>query len=121
MKKLVYISLPIILIIFIALIIANHIILQKNRSVIIEEKTIGGSGQLIEITNAEEVLIIKNILKNRKYSEDICQTLYDYKINCDNKTYYLKTGCKGIQRGKKQANISEEELNTFIEIIKNNS
>lgn len=35
----------------------------------------------------------------------------------DNETYYLKKDCKELQKGDKQAELTEEDLSAMLEII----
>lgn len=59
-------------------------------------------GQKITITDAKEVGIIKNILLNSKYNNEICQGINTYKIRLNSDIYYIKEDCKEIQKGDKQ-------------------
>ena len=76
-------------------------------------------GQKITITDAKEVGIIKNILLNSKYNNEICQGINTYKIRLNSDIYYIKEDCKEIQKGDKQAIISIDDLNTINNIIFN--
>ena len=40
-----------------------------------------------------------------------------HKITIGNDIYYIKESCKEIQKGKKQAEISEVELNRFLKMV----
>lgn len=74
-------------------------------------------GQLITVTDNKDIGIIKNILLNSKYSNEICNGINTHKITMNNEIYYLKESCKEIQKGNKQANISKEDLETIKNII----
>ena len=41
------------------------------------------------------------------------------KITLNNEVYYIKEDCKEIQKGNKQAKITDEDLNTINNIISN--
>lgn len=76
-------------------------------------------GQAITIANTKEVDIIKNILINSKYNNEICNGINTHKIILNNDIYYIKEDCKEIQKGDKQATISTEDLNIINNIIYN--
>ncbi len=76
-------------------------------------------GQIIAITDIKEIGIIKNILLNSKYNKEICKGINTHKITLNNEVYYIKESCKEIQKGNKQSNITEEDLNTIRNIINN--
>lgn len=76
-------------------------------------------GQTITITNEKDIGTIENILVNSKYINGVCNGINTYKITLNNEVYYIKEDCKEIQRGNKQANITEEDLKTINHIISN--
>ena len=63
----------------------------------------------------------KNIIieyeNNSKYNAPICDGINTHKISIDNEIYYLKESCKQIQKKDKQSAITQEDLNTILEII----
>lgn len=67
-------------------------------------------GQIVNITNIKYIGIIENILVNPKYNNEICVWINTHKITLNNEAYYVKGSCKEIQKGKKQARISDEDL-----------
>ena len=75
------------------------------------------SGKNVEISNKEDVNFIINIFENSKYINEECDGINTHEIIIKNKKYYLKKSCMEIQKGNKQAKISEEDLNRFLKII----
>ena len=55
--------------------------------------------------------------KNSKYNRELCDGINTHKITIGKDIYYIKDSCKEIQKGKKQAKISEVELNRFLKMI----
>lgn len=88
--------------------------LPKEESIEIEYE-----GQAITVTDSKEVELIKNILINSKYNNEICQGINTHKITLNNDIYYIKEACKEIQKEDKQATISTEDLDTINNIISN--
>lgn len=78
------------------------------------------NGTTIEITNYNDINELSNILENSKYNAELCDGITTHKITMNNEIYYLKESCKEIQKGNKQASITEEDLNTILKIINNN-
>lgn len=89
--------------------------LPKERIVKVET-----NGTIIEITNYSDINTLSNILENSKYNADLCNGITTHKITIDNEVYYLKERCKEIQKGNKQAVITQEDLNTILKMIDNN-
>lgn len=89
--------------------------LTENDIVEIEYK-----GQTITITNAKDILAIKNILTNSKYNNELCEGINSHKIVLNNEIYFLKEDCMEIQKDNKQAKITKEDLDTILKIIDNN-
>ena len=79
------------------------------------------SGKNVEISNKEDVNFIINIFENSKYINEECDGINTHEIIIKNKKYYLKKSCMEIQKGNKQAKISEEDLNRFLKIIDDNN
>ena len=71
----------------------------------------------VEINKKEDIEFITSLLKDSKYINEICDGINTHKITIDNEVYYLKESCKEIQKGNKQATISEYDLNTLLKII----
>ena len=74
-------------------------------------------GQTITITDIKDIGIIENILLNSKYNGEICNGINTHKITMNDEVYYLKESCKEIQKGIKQAKITQEDLDTILKII----
>lgn len=77
-------------------------------------------GQTITITHIKEIESIENILANSKYNGEICDGINTHKITLNNEVYYMKESCREIQKGDKQAKITDEDLETINNIISKN-
>lgn len=86
--------------------------LPKEKNIIIEYEN-----KTIKITNHNDIDKISNILENSKYNAPVCDGINTHKISIDNEIYYLKESCKEIQKKDKQSAITQEDLNTILEII----
>ncbi len=76
--------------------------------------------QTITITG-EDATMIKQLLNEFTYNDELCDGIYSYEIIIDDKEHYMvKRDCKAIEKGDKQANITDEELKEIEEIIENN-
>ena len=73
----------------------------------------------IEVDKKRDVEFIVSLLRDSKYIHELCDGINTHKIIIDDEIYYLKESCKEIQKGKKQAKISEEDLNSLLKIIEN--
>lgn len=76
-------------------------------------------GKTVTITEYKDIEKIENILANSKYNNEICNGINTHKITLNNEVYYIKEYCKEIQKGNKQAKITDEDLNTINNIISN--
>ena len=74
-------------------------------------------GEKIQITRRRDIEFIVNLVKEPKYIKELCDGINTHKITIGNDIYYIKESCKEIQKGKKQAEISEAELNRFLKMI----
>ena len=74
-------------------------------------------GEKIQITRRRDIKFIVNLVKDSKYIKELCDGINTHKITIGNDIYYIKESCKEIQKGKKQAEISEAELNRFLKMI----
>lgn len=75
------------------------------------------SGKVLEVSGKENIDFITSLFKDSKYINEDCDGINTHEITVDNVKYYLKESCKEIQKGNKQAEISEEDLNRFLKII----
>lgn len=73
----------------------------------------------IEITERSDIESITTLLKDSKYISDLCDGINSHKIILDNEVYYIKDDCKEIQKGEKQAKISDQDFEWFMNIIEN--
>jgi len=74
-------------------------------------------GKTIEVDKKRDVEFIVSLLRDSKYINELCDGINTHKIIIDDEVYYLKESCKEIQKGKKQAKISDEDLNSLLKII----
>ena len=69
----------------------------------------------------EDALIIKQVLNDFKYDKEVCDGIYSYEIIINDEEHYMvKQDCKAIEKGDKQADITEEELKSIEDIIEKN-
>ena len=74
----------------------------------------------ITITN-NDAIAIKQILNGFTYNGELCDGLYSYEIIINDEEHYMvKRDCKAIEKGDKQADITEEQFNSIEEIIEKN-
>ncbi len=83
---------------------------------------VNGYNNMPNITiTGEDALILKQILNDFTYDGELCNGIYSYEIIIDDKDHYMiKRACMAIEKGNKQAEITEEELKTIEGIIDNN-
>ena len=83
---------------------------------------VNGYNNMPNITiTGEDALIIKQVLNDFTYDGELCNGIYSYEIIIDDKDHYMiKRACMAIEKGNKQAEITEEELKTIEGIIDNN-
>ena len=74
----------------------------------------------ITITN-NDAIEVKQILDGFTYDGELCDGLYSYEIIISDEVHYrVKQDCKAIEKGDKQANITEDELRKIEDIIEKN-
>ena len=71
----------------------------------------------IQVSKTRDIEFIIGLLKDSKYINEVCDGINSHKIVLNNEIYYIKDGCGEIQKGRKQAKISKEDLNKFLKII----
>lgn len=76
-------------------------------------------GKTVTVTDIKDIGIIENILLNSKYDGEVCNGINTHKIILNNDVYYIKETCKEIQKGNKQAKITDKDFNTIKSIIDN--
>ena len=74
-------------------------------------------GKTIQVSRTRDIEFIIRLLEDSKYINEVCDGINSHKIVLDNEIYYIKDGCGEIQKGRKQAKISQEDLNKFLKII----
>ena len=74
----------------------------------------------ITITN-NDAIEIKQILDGFSYDGELCDGIYSYEIIINDEEHYMvKRDCKAIEKGDKQADITEDELRKIEDIIEKN-
>jgi len=74
---------------------------------------------VIQVTRTRDIEFLINLFEDSKYINELCKGAQTHKIIIGKDTYYLKEDCMEIQKGKKQAKISDEDLKKFLKIIDN--
>ena len=74
-------------------------------------------GKTIEITKRKDIETIISLLKDSKYISELCNGINTHKIILDNEIYNIKENCKAIQKGNKQAEITDEDFEVLKKII----
>lgn len=65
---------------------------------------------------------LKDTLDSFEYKEDyLCHGIADYMLECNDGTiYYILSGCNGIQKDGKQANVTIEKMQEIVKYINDN-
>ena len=86
------------------------------------EVVINGYNNMPDITiTGEDTTKIKQILDGFSYDGELCDGIYSYEIIINDEEHYMvKQDCKAIEKGDKQADITEEELKSIEDIIEKN-
>ncbi len=79
------------------------------------EKVDTGKGSIV--SKYQDIKLIYNLLENQRYENEVCEGIVDYKITIENNTYTVKSSCNGIVLNGKEANISEDEMNSILKIF----
>ena len=74
-------------------------------------------GKTIQVSRTRDIEFLISLLEDSKYINELCDGINTHKIKIHNEVYYLKESCSEIQKGKKQAKISKEDLNRILKII----
>lgn len=74
-------------------------------------------GKTVHVSRTRDIEFIINLLKNSKYINEVCDGINTHKIKIGDEIYYLKESCLEIQKGRKQAEISDEDLAYLLKII----
>ena len=75
-----------------------------------EEKT-------VKITSTRDIEKIVSLLKYSKYNKELCLGINTHLIKLGEETYYIKEGCKEIQKGNNQASITDKDFDDLMDII----
>lgn len=76
-------------------------------------------GKTIQVSRTRDIEFIVSLLEDSKYISDLCDGINTHEIKIGEEVYYLKESCSEIQKGRKQAKISEEDLKRLLKIIDN--
>jgi len=71
----------------------------------------------VQVSKTRDIEFIISLVRDSKYKNGLCNGIRTHKIKIDNEEYHLIEGCSEIQKGKKQATISKEDLDKFLKII----
>ena len=71
----------------------------------------------VQVSKTRDIEFIISLLRDSKYKNGLCNGIRTHKIKIDDEEYHLIEGCSEIQKGKKQATISKEDLDKFLKII----
>ena len=74
-------------------------------------------GECVKITRIRDIEAVVNLLEDARYTEEICDGINTHKIELGKDTYYIKEGCKEIQKGRKQAKITDKDFENLMNII----
>ena len=74
-------------------------------------------GKIVNIDKRENIEFIISLLENSKYINELCDGINTHKIQIEDDVYYLKENCAEIQKGRKQAKLSDEDLKQLLKII----
>jgi len=74
-------------------------------------------GKTIKVSKIRDIEFIIGLLEDSKYINELCDGINTHKIKIGDEVYYLKESCAEIQKGRKQAKISEEDLKSLLKII----
>ena len=74
-------------------------------------------GKTVKVSKTRDIEFIIGLLEDSKYINEVCDGINSHKIVLDNETYYIKDGCKEIQKGKKQAMISDADFEKLMKMI----
>lgn len=88
--------------------LSNYDVLDVE--LLMDEKT-------VKVSKTRDVEFIIGLLEDSKYINEVCDGINSHKIVMNNEIYYIKDGCKEIQKGKKQAKISNADFEKFMKII----
>ena len=91
---------------------------EKPTNEILDVKSFG-ENKTFKVSDKADVDFITNLLKNSKYIGEPCDGIIDYAITYDNDTYNVLISCSEINKGGKQATISDEDMKELERILVN--
>ena len=89
---------------------------EKPTNIVLDVKSFG-ENNTFKISNKADVDFITNLLKNSKYINEPCDGIADYAITYDNYTYNILISCSEINKGGKQATISDKDMKELERIL----
>ena len=91
---------------------------ENPTNVVLDVKSFG-ENKTFKVSDKADVDFIANLLKNSKYINEPCDGIADYAITYDNDTYNILISCSEINKGGKQATISDEDMKELERILLN--
>lgn len=91
---------------------------EKPTNEILDVKSFG-ENKTFKVSEKADVDFISNLLKHSKYINEPCDGIADYAITYDNDTYNILISCSEINKGGKQATISDEDMKELERILVN--
>lgn len=73
------------------------------------------TNETVPVKNIHDIFKLADCLENQKYFEELCEGIVDYKVTIDDKVYAIKSGCLGVVYDGKEANITQEDMDTILE------
>ena len=94
----------------------------ENNDISNTKVVVNGYNNIPSITMIDDnAIAIKQILNGFTYDGELCNGIYSYEIIINDEEHYMvKQDCNAIEKGDKQADITEEQLNSIEEIIEKN-
>ena len=73
--------------------------------------------KVIQIHLYKDVASLTNLITNQKYIDEVCKGIIDYEIIIGKRVYSVKLGCKGISFDGKDAHLSDEDMDSLIQLL----
>ena len=71
----------------------------------------------ITVTDRKDVEFVSSLLNDSKYIGEVCKGVKTHGITLNGETHYIKSYCKGIQKGNAEAEMTSDDLAIFLEIV----
>ena len=89
---------------------------ENPTNVVLDVKSFG-ENKTFKVSDKADVDFITNLLKNSKYIDEPCDGIIDYAITYDNDTYNILISCSEINKGGKQATITDRDMEELERIL----